>query len=83
MKYSTKVSLEIKMDEFNKCAKSLVNKKELKIAMRDTLRYCWHGIVDGYDGNLGWKYFFYRELVESGIIKLTDYGKSIYGDIKI
>jgi len=79
MKYTAKLVLELKMKDFHKCAKPLVDKDTLKKSIRNGLMQCCDGIINGDDGGLGWKYFFYHELVESGIIELTKYGKDLYG----
>lgn len=85
MKYSSKLTLEIKMREFYAMAIPRTNcKKTLHKIIKDELYHCWNGIVSGENGGsaIDWKELFYYQLWKDGWIKQTDQCKSIYGEFK-
>jgi hypothetical protein len=83
MKIVKKVGLEIKMKDFYKCAKPLVDNEKLKTAIKSELYQTLDGIINGNYGNdsLSWQKIFFHELKDAGFIELTEYGKALYGSV--
>lgn len=82
MKYSQRLTLEIKMKDFYKYATSRVDTKTLHKEIRNELYHCWNGIVNGTNGGeaCDWTEQFYYNLWLEGYIEQTQEGKDTYGD---
>ena len=82
MKYTEKLTLEIKMQEFYLYAIPKCSKSEIRKRLKNELYHAWHGIVDGEWGGtaLCWQQQVYINLFKDGYIEQTELSKNIYGD---
>ena len=84
MRYTKKLTLEVKMKDFYKMAIPLVGKKELSIAIKSELSQCCSGMIDGDYGGMAtdWLNSFYYNLWKDGYITQTEKCISRYGIFK-
>ena len=81
MKYSEKVTLEIKMKDFYAMAVPRVDKKQLHKAIKMELYQSLCGIINGDWGGIAtdWKELFYFHLFKDGYIQQTQKSINQYG----